>query len=113
MTRRVRVFAAIISVGVLFMARAQAEEKEPSAIVEIGGVGEWGLPGGVSGLGPSVAIEFTPIKDWLEIEAGTSTLFARGHTEWGTDLIFKKPLTLSVKAELHRARHLSRNGARR
>jgi hypothetical protein len=86
--------ALLLSAGL-----AQAEEKEPSAIIEIGGVGEWGLPTGASNLGPSVAVEFTPIKDWLEIEVGTSTLFGCGHTEWGTDLLFKKPFTLSDKIE--------------
>ena len=34
----------------LFAANAQAEEKEPSAILEIGGAGDWGLPGGVSSI---------------------------------------------------------------
>jgi len=91
--------AAMGLVAALFAGEAQAEEKEPSAIVEIGGAGEWGLPGVASSFGTSAAIEFTPIKDWLEIEAGTSTLFGRGHTEWGTDLLFKKPFTLSDKVE--------------
>jgi hypothetical protein len=75
-----------------------AQEKEPSAIVEIGSAGEWGVPG-ASSYGPTVAVEFTPIKDWLEIEAGVSPLFGGGHTEWSTDLLFKKPFTLSDKVE--------------
>jgi hypothetical protein len=87
-----------ISVGILFAAKAQAEEKEPIAIVEIGGTGEWTPQERASSIGPSAAVEFTPIKDWLEIEAGTSTLFGR-HTEWGADLLFKKPFTLSDKVE--------------
>jgi hypothetical protein len=78
---------------------AQAEEKEPSAIVEVGGASEWSLPGGASSFGPLAAIEFTPIKEWLEIEAGVSTLFSAAHTEWQTDLLFKKPFTLSDKLE--------------
>lgn len=82
----------------LFAGQAHAEEKEPSAIVEIGGAGEWGLPG-VSSFGPSAAVEFTPIKDWLEIEAGVSPLFGGGQTEWSTDLLFKKPFTISDKVE--------------
>ena len=88
----------LAAVLLLFAGEAQAEEKEPSAIFEIGAAGEWGLPGGASSFGPSVAIEFTPIKDWLEIEAGTSTLFGRGHTEWGADLLFKKPFTCPTKS---------------
>lgn len=46
------------------------------------------------------AIEFTPIENWLEIEVGTTPLFARQSTEWDTDALFKKPWTLSRKAEL-------------
>ena len=78
---------------------AAAEEKEPTAVVAIGGAGEWGLPGATS-FGPSASVEFTPIKDWLEIEIGAATLFRRGVTEFETDLIFKKPFTLSDTLEL-------------
>jgi len=77
---------------------AQAEEKEPTAIVELGGAGEWSLSGG-SSFGPSAAVEFTAIKEWLEIEVGVSPLFSRGRTEWDTDLLFKKPFALSDKVE--------------
>ena len=44
-------------------------------------------------------MEFTPIEHWLEIEAGVTPLFSRGQTEWGTDLIFKKPWTLTKTVE--------------
>jgi hypothetical protein len=40
-----------------------------------------------------------PIKDWLEIEIGTAPLFGHGHPEWDTDVLFKKPFTLSDKVE--------------
>jgi hypothetical protein len=81
----------------LFAGEAWAEEKEPTAIVELGAAGEWDFPSGR--LGPTAAVEFTPIKDWLEIEAGVSTLFGGGQREWSTDLLFKKPFTLSDKVE--------------
>jgi|SRR5580693_1977979 hypothetical protein len=71
-----------------FVATARAEEKEPTAIIELGGTGEWGLPG-ASSFGPSAAVEFTPIKEWLEIEAGIAPMFSGGRTEWDTDLLFK------------------------
>jgi hypothetical protein len=87
-----------IAAAVLFGAPVQAEDKEPTAILELGGAGDWGLPGS-SSFGPSAAIEFTPIKDWLEIEAGVSPLFHGGRTEWDTDLIFKKPFILSDQVE--------------
>jgi hypothetical protein len=75
---------------------AQAEEKEPAAIVEIGAAGEWDLDGGPASFGPAVSVETTPIRDWLEIEAGVSSLFGRGPTDWSADFLFKKPFTLST-----------------
>jgi hypothetical protein len=56
-------------------------------------------PNAASG-GPTVAVEFTPIKDWLEIEIGTGRLFGSGTTDWSTDILFKKPFELSNTAEL-------------
>ena len=44
-------------------------------------------------------MEVTPIEHWLELEAGVTPLFGRGSTEWDTDLLFKKPWTLSHKVE--------------
>jgi hypothetical protein len=80
-------------------ALGQAQEKEPAAVVEIGGAGQWALNHGKPGYGPNFAVEVTPIKEWLEIEAGVTPFFSRGQTEWDTDLLFKKPYTLSKTAE--------------
>ncbi len=74
-------------------------EKEPAAIVEIGGAASQSLTGDGSSFGPTVAVEVTPIEDRLEVEAGVTSLFRRHSTEWDADLIFKKPWTLSKKAE--------------
>jgi hypothetical protein len=93
-----RVPLLLMAAQSFFGTSAQAEEKEPSAIIELGGAGEWGIPGS-SSFGPSAAVEFTPIKGWLEIEAGVAPMFNHGRTEWDTDLIFKKPFTLSDKVE--------------
>jgi hypothetical protein len=93
-----RVLLLSSAVLLIFTASAQAQEREPSAIIEIGGNAEWGLSG-ASSVGPSAAVEFTPIKDWLEIEAGVAPMFSRGLAEWDTDLIFKKPFTLSDTLE--------------
>jgi hypothetical protein len=79
-------------------ARAEEKEKEPLAIIELGGAGEWSLSGG-SSFGPSAAVEFEPIRNWLEIEVGTAPLFGHGRAEWDTDILFKKPFTLSDKVE--------------
>jgi hypothetical protein len=96
-----RIARAALLVTLLFAWRAfgQAEEKEPAAIIEIGGAGEWALTHGTPSYGPNFAVEVTPIKEWLEIETGVTPLFSRGQTEWDSDLLFKKPYTLSKTAE--------------
>jgi hypothetical protein len=89
----------LLLIGLLLtIPAAQAQESEPSAIVEVGGAGEWGLKGG-SAYGPNFSVETTPIEDVLEIEAGVTPLFSRGQTEWDADFLFKKPWTLSDTVE--------------
>jgi hypothetical protein len=98
MHKRIRMAAALL----LLAGHAQAadKDKDPSAIVEIGGAGEWSLQNGGASLGPSIAVEIEPIKDWLELEAGFTPLFSKGRSpEWSTDLLFKKPFTLSNTVE--------------
>ena len=80
-------------------AFAQSSEKEPTAIIELGGAVGWSLEDGRSSFGPNVAVEVTPIKNWLELEAGVTPLFRRHSTEWDTGLLFKKPWSLSEKVE--------------
>ncbi|MGH9612879.1 MAG: hypothetical protein ACRD4P_07365 [Bryobacteraceae bacterium] len=75
------------------------KEPEPAAIVELGGAAARDFKGGGASFGGDIAIEFTPIEKWLEIEAGTTPLFRSHSTEWDTDLLFKKPWTLSKKVE--------------
>ncbi len=80
-------------------AQSIDKEPEPAAIAELGGATGWDLKGGGVSFGGDVAVEFTPIEKWLEIEAGATPLFRRHSTEWDTDLLFKKPWTLSEKVE--------------
>jgi hypothetical protein len=75
------------------------DQKEPVAIVEVGGAPGWSITGGGSSFSPTAAIEVTPIENWLEIEAGVTPIFSRHSTEWDTDLLFKKPWTISKKME--------------
>jgi hypothetical protein len=98
---RVRNVLLLTAAFSIFAAHAQAEDKvkEPTAILEIGGAGERNLSDGETSFGPSVAVEFNVIKDWLEIEAGISRLSSGRNSEWSTDLLFKKPFTLSEKVE--------------
>lgn len=90
-------------IGSLFLcsgnALAQSINEEPAAVVELGGAAGWNLEGGGWAFGPDVAMEVTPIENWLELEAGTTPLFSRHSVEWDTDLLFKKPWTLSEKVE--------------
>ena len=91
---------AAAAISLTASAQAAEKEKEAAAELELGAAVERGLPGGGFSFGPSVGIEFTPIKDWLEIEAGVSPVFGSGRTEWGTELVFKKPYSLSDKVEM-------------
>src|SRR5579863_9076919 len=45
---------------------AQSVDKEPVAIVELGGAPGWSLKDPGWSLGPTVAVEVTPIENWLE-----------------------------------------------
>jgi len=84
----------------LFAGSAFAQsDKEAAAVVELGGAGAWNFKDGGRSFGPTLAVEVTPIENWLELEAGVTPLFARHSTEWNTDLLFKKPWTLSKKVE--------------
>jgi hypothetical protein len=89
----------ICAAMLLFAPKAQAEEKEPSLVFEMGSAGEWGLQHGGSSFGPNVALEYTVIEHWLEFEVGVTPLFSKGQAEIGTDLIFKKPFDLSKSLE--------------
>jgi hypothetical protein len=92
---RMGLLAALLLSG---EAYGQVEDREPSAIFEVGGAGELGLKGG-SSYGTDLSVETTPIPDWLELEGGVTTLFSHGQTEWDTDFLFKKPYTLSDTVE--------------
>jgi hypothetical protein len=76
-----------------------AESGKEIAVVEVGAAASQSLTGsGFSG-GPTVAVEITPIENWLEIETGVTSLLTAHSTEWDTDFLFKKPWTLSHKVE--------------
>ena len=76
----------------------ETEKEHP--VIELGGAAFREITKGASSFGPSAAVEVTPIKNWLELEFGTTALFRRHSTEWGTDLVFKKPWDLSNKVEM-------------
>ena len=80
-------------------ALGQTSDSKPAAVIELGGAASWSPRNGGASFGPAVAVEVTPIENWLEIEAGVTPFFGRGSTEWDTDLLFKKPWDLSPKTE--------------
>ncbi|HEX3942582.1 MAG TPA: hypothetical protein VHW69_00705 [Rhizomicrobium sp.] len=75
------------------------DEPEPAAVVEIGAAASRSITDAGSSFSPTVAAEVTPIENWLELEMGVTPIFSRHSTEWDTDLLFKKPWTLSRKVE--------------
>src|SRR5579862_6106967 len=80
-------------------AFGQSEDKDPVAVAELGGAANWSVTEGGSSFGPTIAVEVTPIENWLELELGVTPLFTRHSTEWDADILFKKPWTLSKKTE--------------
>jgi len=99
--RRLTLFATLFLCPALTLAQSpqKALEKESAAILELGAATSWNVHGGRPGFGPTVAVELTPIEHWLELEAGVTPLFSRHSREWSTDLLFKKPWSLSRKVE--------------
>ena len=79
--------------------QAVTEDKEPVAILEVGSAANWNTTGGKPTFAPGLSVEITPVENWLELELGVSPFYTRNSTEWDTDLLFKKPWTISRKAE--------------
>ena len=82
------------------LARPDDQEQEPIAVVEIGSVPNWSVTDHESAFGPTIAAEFTPIKNWLEIETGLTSLFGPHSTEWSADFLLKKPWDLTRTVEV-------------
>jgi hypothetical protein len=82
-----------------YTSAKENQDAQEVAVIEIGAAPSRNLNDRASAVGPTVAIEATPIENWLELEAGVTPSFARLSTEWATDLLFKKPWTLSRTVE--------------
>jgi len=85
-----KILVAFIAALQPYAGAARAEDKDPFAVVEIGGTGQWSLNDGGSSFGPAAAVEFSPVKNWLVVEAGAAVLLSRGQTEWDADAVFQK-----------------------
>ena len=95
---QIAVFACVSSWPQEVTAQAQAEE-DNSWVIEAGLAGERSIPQGVSNAGATLALETTPIEEWLELGFGVTALATSGHTELSSDLVFKKPFRLSPTSE--------------
>ena len=100
MLLRAKVACAVMMLFSVRIAFAQSlDEERERAVVELGAAAFRSITDSSNSFGPSVAVEVTPIKNWLELEFGTTALFRRHSTEWGTDLLVKKPWGISPKVE--------------
>ncbi len=93
----------VVALVLLADSRLHAQSPNPKegvAIVEIGGAPSVSLTGSGASMSPTAAVEITPIENWLELELGVTPTLSRSSTEWVTDLLFKKPWSLSKKVEL-------------
>ena len=96
---RALIYSSMATAFLICSSASRAEEKEPVAVIQLGGGSEWAFSNGGAGFGPSAAVEFTAVKNWLEVEAGVTSLFRRGQSEWDTGVVFKKPFDLSQSVE--------------
>jgi hypothetical protein len=97
--RKSLLFVSLFCCPINVSAQSVQQKPAPAVILELGGAASQDLKGGGSSFGGDLAVEFTPIEKWLEIEADTTPLFHRHSTEWDTGVLFKKPWTLSEKVE--------------
>jgi len=72
---------------------------ESFAIGEIGPAASLNIKDGKSSYGYSLAVEITPIENWLELESGVTSIYGSHIKETDVDFLFKKPWTLSSKLE--------------
>jgi hypothetical protein len=80
--------------------KADAPRDDDHAVVlEVGAVAAHTLGEHSSHWGATIAVEMTPIENWLELELGVTAIPADGGTELSSDLLFKKPWRLSRRAE--------------
>lgn len=77
--------------------RAQ-EVVDHRVVIELGWEGDWSHADGFNN-GGTVAIETTPVENWLELELGVSVVHQPHGVEIPVDLLFKKPWRLSRTVE--------------
>ena len=98
------VYLLTVVAGLCLMACLPAhgqttKQDDVKAIFELGAATSWNAGSGTAVFAPNLAAEIIPIENWLELEAGVAAYYDRNAREEDTDLLFKKPWTLSRKAE--------------
>jgi hypothetical protein len=98
---------AVALLGCAMTAAAQGQEKpdgtapeggEHSIVFELGAAGDWSPAEGVHP-GGTLAVEVTPIENWLELEFGVTAIRSSTSTETSVDVLFKKPWQFSREFE--------------
>ena len=93
------VWAAALIVHLAYASPEDKKSAEEAAVIEIGAAPSRNLKDHTSSIGPTAAVEVTPIENWLELEAGVTPSFGHHTTEWSADFLAKKPWTLSRTVE--------------
>ena len=89
----------LLALAVADLASAKDDDADHRMVLEIGWAGEWPLNDERPNFGGMVAAEFSVIENWLEIEAGFTTLNTTGHSDLSGDILFKKPFRISPSFE--------------
>jgi len=75
----VRKYAPVFLIAFAFICSGrsftQSVEKEGAAVLELGAAADRSLTEGQSSFGPTIAVEVTPIENWLELEVRRCATF--------------------------------------
>jgi hypothetical protein len=97
-----RAFGFALLALLICAGHVAAQEPPPdvdhAVVFEFGWEGDWSKSEAFH-QGGTVAVEFTPIEHWLELEIGVSVIAHPGGAEIPVDLLFKKPWRISRTVE--------------
>ena len=92
----------VLVTGQVFGQKVPADStdsKEGIAIGELGAASSMETRSKKKSYGYSLAVEATPIENWLEVELGISPTRSAYHKELAIDFLLKKPWTISPRLE--------------
>lgn len=97
--RRFALMGALIIIPHYAMCQETSGNEDRTIVLQLGPTIERNLNNKTSSSGGTMAVEFTPIEDVLEIEVGATVLRSAGQRELGGEILFKKPYSLSPTTE--------------